>query len=222
MSDVFVSYKRENLAAVGRLVEALRAEGIGVWWDQDIPPNAAWEATIERELAAARLVIVAWSPASVASDNVKAEARWARSQGRLLQVFVEACEPPLFFGERQGVDLKGWWGGATDPAFQTLLQAVRDGATPSASAASPTAAAPSLPLPDKPSIAVLPFSDPAGATEGDYFADGMVEEIVSALTRFSSLFVIAGRSGLAYRGRRGHLATRGAQRTASSASPSWP
>ena len=40
MSEVFVSYKRENLAAVGRLVEALRAEGIGVWWDQDIAPNA--------------------------------------------------------------------------------------------------------------------------------------------------------------------------------------
>jgi len=33
MTDVFISYKRENLAAVGRLVEALRAEGIGVWWD---------------------------------------------------------------------------------------------------------------------------------------------------------------------------------------------
>ncbi len=59
MTDVFISYKRENLAAVNRLVEALRAEGVGVWWDQDIPPNAPWEATIERELAAARLVIVA-------------------------------------------------------------------------------------------------------------------------------------------------------------------
>ena len=108
MSDVFISYKRENLAAVNRQVEALRAEGVSVWWDQDIPPNAPWEATIEGELAAARLVVVAWSPASVASENVKAEARWARQQGRLLQVFVEACEPPLFFGERQGVDLKHW------------------------------------------------------------------------------------------------------------------
>src|ERR1700689_2075657 len=125
MSDVFISYKRENLAAVGRLVEALRAEGIGVWWDKDIPPNAPWEATIERELAAAKLVIVAWSPAAVASDNVKAEARWARGQGRLLQVFVEACEPPLFFGERQGVDLKAWSGAASDAAFRRVLHPVR-------------------------------------------------------------------------------------------------
>jgi len=127
MSNVFVSYKREDLAAVHRLVAALRGEGVDVWWDQDIPPNAPWEATIERELEAAGRVIVAWSPASVASDNVKAEARRARSQGRLLQVFVEACEPPLFFGERQGVDLKGWTGRATDPAFRTLLQAVHAG-----------------------------------------------------------------------------------------------
>ena len=119
--EVFVSYKRENLAAVGRLVEALRAEAIGVWWDQDIAPNAAWEATIEERLEVAKVVIVAWSPAAVASENVKAEARWARQQGRLLQVFVEACEPPLFFGERQGVDLKHWSGAASDAAFGAVL-----------------------------------------------------------------------------------------------------
>ena len=127
MSDIFVSYKREDLTAVGRLVEALRAEGIGVWWDQDIAPNAAWEATIEQQLAVAKVVIVAWSPAAVASENVKAEARWARQQGRLLQVFVEACEPPLFFGERQGVDLKHWSGAASDAAFRGVLDAVRKG-----------------------------------------------------------------------------------------------
>src|SRR5277367_5290988 len=147
MSEVFVSYKRENLAAVGRLVEALRAEGIGVWWDQDIPPNAAWEATIERQLAVAKLVIVAWSPAAVSSDNVKAEARWARAQGRLLQVFVEACEPPLFFGERQGIDLKAWSGDASDGAFRTVLVAVREGLDGAPASAADATASPDAPLP---------------------------------------------------------------------------
>ncbi len=138
MSDVFISYKRENLAAVGRLVAALRAEGVGVWWDQDIPPNAAWESTIEQALAAAKLIIVAWSPAAIASDNVKAEARWARGQDRLLQVFVEACDPPLFFGERQGVDLKHWSGAASDPAFRSVLVAARGALTnPATPAAAP-------------------------------------------------------------------------------------
>jgi TolB-like protein len=197
MSDVFVSYKRENLAAVGRLVEALRAEGVGVWWDQDIPPSAAWEATIERELAAARLVIVAWSPAAVASENVKAEARRARQQGRLLQVFVEACEPPLFFGERQGVDLKAWSGAASEPAFRAVLDAVS--AALKGSPVPDDAAAP--PLPTKPSIAVLPFANLSGDPEQDYFADGMVVEIVEALTRIRSIFVIASGSSLSFKGK---------------------
>ena len=124
MSDVFVSYKRENVAAVSRLVEALRAEGLKVWWDVDIPLHAPWEQTIERNLSAAKIVIVAWSRAAISSDNVKAEARWARRHGRLLQVFLEACEPPLFFGERQGVDLTPWSGAPLDPSFRVLLSAV--------------------------------------------------------------------------------------------------
>jgi adenylate cyclase len=203
VSEVFISYKRENLAAVNRLVQGLRAEGVSVWWDQDIPPNAPWEATIERELAAAKLVIVAWSPASVASDNVKAEARWARGQGRLLQVFVEACDPPLFFGERQGVDLKGWSGLATDAAFRTLLQAVRAGPpqapAEAASAASPVAEP--LALPPLPSIAVMPFANLSGDPDQEYFADGMVAEITTALSRIRSIFVIASSSTFSFKGK---------------------
>jgi tRNA A-37 threonylcarbamoyl transferase component Bud32 len=126
MSEVFVSYQRENIGAVSRLVEAMRAEGLTVWWDQDIPPNAPWEETIEHQLSVAKVVIVAWSPSAVSSDSVKAEARWARQQGRLLQVFVEACEPPLFFGERQGVDLRTWSGVTSDRSFRLLLESVRD------------------------------------------------------------------------------------------------
>ncbi len=52
----------------------------------------------------------------------------------------------------------------------------------------------SLPLPDKPSIAVLPFQNMSGDPEQEYFADGMVEEIITALSRFKSLFVIARNS----------------------------
>lgn len=125
MSAIFISYKRENLQPVQQLVKGLRAAGLEVWWDQDIAPDDAWETTIERELEAAKVVIVAWSPAAVASDNVKAEARRARNQGKLIQTFVEACEPPLFFGERQGVQLTNWDGDTNDHRFQTILAAAR-------------------------------------------------------------------------------------------------
>jgi hypothetical protein len=53
---------------------------------------------------------------------------------------------------------------------------------------------PSLPLPDKPSIAVLPFENMSGDPEQEYFADGIVDEIITALSRFKELFVIARNS----------------------------
>jgi TolB-like protein/class 3 adenylate cyclase len=60
---------------------------------------------------------------------------------------------------------------------------------------------PALALPDKPSIAVLPFQNMSGDPEQDYFADGMVEEIITALSHFKALFVIARNSSFTYKGR---------------------
>jgi adenylate cyclase len=60
---------------------------------------------------------------------------------------------------------------------------------------------PALALPDKPSIAVLPFENLSGDPEQEYFADGMVEEITIALSRFKSLFVIARNSSFTFKGR---------------------
>jgi len=56
------------------------------------------------------------------------------------------------------------------------------------------------PLPDKPSIAVLPFANMSGDPEQEYFADGMVEEIITAFSRIRWLFVIARNSSFTYRG----------------------
>jgi adenylate cyclase len=56
-------------------------------------------------------------------------------------------------------------------------------------------------LPDKPSIAVLPFQNMSGDSEQEYFADGMVEEIITALSRFRQLFVIARNSSFTYKNR---------------------
>jgi adenylate cyclase len=64
----------------------------------------------------------------------------------------------------------------------------------------PASAAPVLALPDKPSIAVLPFQNMSGDPEQEYFADGMVEEIITALSRIRWLFVIARNSSFTYKG----------------------
>jgi TolB-like protein len=72
-----------------------------------------------------------------------------------------------------------------------------------------------LPLPDKPSIAVLPFANMSGDPEQEYFADGMVEEIITALSRIRWLFVIARNSSFTYKGK----AVDVKQRTSGGSSP---
>jgi adenylate cyclase len=72
--------------------------------------------------------------------------------------------------------------------------------TPSISNASPTTDV-LLTLPDKPSIAVLPFENLGGDREQEYFADGMVEDVITALSHIPSLFVIARSSSFAYKGK---------------------
>jgi adenylate cyclase len=78
-----------------------------------------------------------------------------------------------------------------------------DGAAQDAVALRPQLAGdsrPSLPLPDKPSIAVLPFTNLSGDPEDEYFADGMVEDIITGLSRVRWIFVIARNSSFAYKG----------------------
>jgi len=71
---------------------------------------------------------------------------------------------------------------------------------PSSAARQPVSPAAALPLPDKPSIAVLPFQNMSGDPEQEYLTDGMVEDIIIALSRIRWLFVIARYSSFMYRG----------------------
>jgi adenylate cyclase len=81
-----------------------------------------------------------------------------------------------------------------------VIASVADLAGGSATAPTPVVTAP-LPFPSKPSIAVLPFANLSGDPEQEYFADGMVAEITTALSRFRSIFVIASGSGLSFKGK---------------------
>jgi adenylate cyclase len=92
----------------------------------------------------------------------------------------------------------------TDTGEQSLKNIARPlrvyRAGPASAPERPTAPATALPLPDKPSIAVLPFANLSGDPEQEYFADGMVEEIITALSRIRWLFVIARNSSFTYKG----------------------
>src|SRR5438309_2072948 len=90
--------------------------------------------------------------------------------------------------------------GVKNIARPVRVYRVEKGAEPPIDPADDTTKVP-LPLPDKPSVAVLPFANMSGDPEQEYFADGMVEEIITALSRIRWLFVIARNSTFTYKGR---------------------
>src|SRR6266851_2573626 len=72
---------------------------------------------------------------------------------------------------------------------------------PATTASIPSAQSPALPLPDKPSIAVLPFSNMSGDREQEYFSDGITEDLITALSKLPVLFVVARNSTFTYKGK---------------------
>ncbi len=127
MTSIFLSYKREDEAFAGRLVRALEAEGLAVWWDRGLPGGEEWRANIEQALTQAKCVIVLWTAASVGPEGgfVRDEAARGRERGLLVPIRAERVAPPLGFGEVQAVDLAHWRGSRGDPFFKDLLAVVR-------------------------------------------------------------------------------------------------
>ena len=111
-------------------------------------------------------------------------------RGRLKATFEDLGELSLKNIERPVRAFRVTWQAADWPV-------VGDAPAPSPA---PTSA-PGLALPDKPSIAVLPFQNMSGDPEQEYFVDGLVEDVITALSRFRSLFVIARNSSFTYKGR---------------------
>jgi len=203
MSEIFISYARPTEAEAKRITEALRTLGYDVWRDDELPAHRAYSEVLEERLRAAKAVVVVWSADAAKSQWVRAEADVAREAGTLVQLKIDGSTPPLPFNQIQCADLSGWTGEADAPGWRKVVASIEDLARGGASApvASIAASPPALPLPDKPSIAVLPFANLSGDPEQEYFADGMVAEITGALSRFKSLFVIASSSALTLKGK---------------------
>jgi TIR domain len=126
MSQMFISYKREDEARVSRLVKALEGTGRSVWWDRGLAGGQSWRSQIQNALDAAKCVIVVWTRESVgpAGDFVRDEAGQAKRRGVLVPVRLDKVDPPLGFGEIQVIDLTRWKGSSRDPFFQDLAAAV--------------------------------------------------------------------------------------------------
>lgn len=79
----------------------------------------------------------------------------------------------------------------------------------------PKSAVPALALPDKPSVAMLPLTNMSGDPEQEFVSDGIAEDVITALSRYPSLFVIARNSSFTYKGRAVDVGTRSGASSAS-------
>ena len=127
MSDVFISYKREDELRVGRLARALERAGFSIWWDRGVPGGESWRANIAEALEGARCVVVVWSHGSVGVEGafVRDEAARGMARGILAPVMIDPVAPPLGFGELQAIDLTRWRGAQGDPFLQDLVAVIR-------------------------------------------------------------------------------------------------
>lgn len=126
MTDVFISYKHEDVARVARLVKALEGVGLSVWWDCYLQGGERWQPKIESEHSKAKVVLVCWTLASVDPQATFVHDEAYRAGVRLVQVMLErGIRPPLGLGQFQAIDLSRWCDNEGDQFFQDLVELVR-------------------------------------------------------------------------------------------------
>src|SRR5499426_3542079 len=109
MSDIFISYSKSDHALALTLSTFLESEGWTVWWDKSLGAADLYRDEIMKQLAAARAVISIWTPNSIRSDWVRAEAGTAKKEGKLIPVKtpdVAYADIPLPFGEMHTENLE--------------------------------------------------------------------------------------------------------------------
>jgi hypothetical protein len=123
--DIFISYSREERPAARHFAESFAKEGFSVWWDAVLRSGETFDEVIEKELRAAKAVVVLWSKRSVASRWVRAEATLADRANKLVPVIIEACDRPIIFELTHAADLADWTGDTSDSRWQTLISDLR-------------------------------------------------------------------------------------------------
>ncbi len=107
MADIFISYARPDRDRIEAISNRLEAAGYTVWWDRQIIGGEDFYQAIERELEAAKVVLVAWSEHSAQSRWVKDEASVAAESGKIVSLHLDGGEPPLGFKQYHSLDFSG-------------------------------------------------------------------------------------------------------------------
>ena len=181
MSDVFISYAKEDATKARLISEKLGAAGFSVWWDRRIVPGKTWDEVIGASLDSASCVVVLWSQISVQSRWVREEAERGAVRHTLVPILIEKVEPPLGFARIEAADLSAWQGEATDPEFASVCDAIasllKTPVRPVPAFQPPAAPKPlAAPQPPMPSIQYFlgrwQVNGPGGGSDIIYLSDG--------------------------------------------------
>ena len=122
VNDIFLSYARQDRASARIFAECLGEEGFKVWWDASLHSGETFDEVIEQRLRDAKAVVVLWSPRSVASRWVRAEATLADRRNKLVPAIIEPCDRPIVFELTHTSELSEWQGDRSDPRWRTFVE----------------------------------------------------------------------------------------------------
>ena len=124
-TDIFLSYARQDRTTARMFAEGLADEGFSVWWDASLHSGETFDEVIEQKLRDAGAVVVLWSPRSVASRWVRAEATLADRRKKLAPAIIEPCDRPIIFELTHAADLCEWTGDINDIHWQAFMEDLR-------------------------------------------------------------------------------------------------
>jgi hypothetical protein len=105
--------------------DSLALEGFTVWWDASLRSGETFDEVIEKQLRDAKAVVVLWSPRSVASRWVRAEATLADRRNKLVPAMIEPCDRPIIFELTHAADLCDWQGDMSEARWKTFVLDLR-------------------------------------------------------------------------------------------------
>ena len=208
MSDVFISYSRDDLETVSKIATAVKDEGYDLWWDKDLPPHLSYTEVIQEKIGGAKAVIVVWSEDAAKSEWVRAEADMARNQNKLVQTSIDNGMPPLPFNQIQYASLSDWNGEKDHPAWHKVLLSLGDLVGRETPPIAPTS----------PKVETAAPAPPPTATG----SDGQKSSQLPLMISLASLLVVAGLAGWLIWGGDGEESGKGANDVAVISDPEAP
>lgn len=124
MADIFISYKRSQRKRIEQIAEKLQRLGMSVWFDASLEAGSTFHTEINREVRAAKAVIVCWTNDALDSPWVLSEAQIGLDAQALVPVMLERCALPPPFNGVHAYDLSKWRGKDDDPAWLAMIDRI--------------------------------------------------------------------------------------------------